>query len=715
MHIPVRKSVSTLKQFLLSQYFYDGLKITFGVALPSLILYQFGLLEIGMTISLGALFVSITDNPGAVSHKRNAMLAANVFIFAMALIIGFTNRSGIVLAIEIPVFCFLFSMLTVYGARASSVGIAPLLVLVVTIDHHLEAFDAFMHAVFLLSGGAWYMMFSLLLSQVLPYRPAEQTVGECIHEIAGYIRIKAAFYDPKTDQEENYKELIDQQIKVILSQENVREILYKTRKLLKDSSSQGNRLIMTFIDAVDLYEHAMESQPDYEWMHKEFGESRILVHFRNTIRNLAEEMEYIGTCIHNHEEPSKFPMTSELLFGLKSQIDALDQQGKNTISLKKILVNLRNMSQRIEQVYNYQKSKPKLPEFRRKELNSFTRHQPLDWGLFRENMNFRSAVFRHSLRVALVCLLAFIFARNFYTGHFSYWILLTILVILKPAFSQTKKRNYERIIGTFAGGLIGILILYWVHDKTTKFWLLMLFMLLSYSFARIQYVVSVLFMTPFILIMFNFLGHGGNDMLIVKERILDTFIGAGTALTASYFIFPNWESEKIRQMMQEMILKNFLYLKSVIHYNRDVYETQLAYRLARKEMYVSASNLSSAFQRMLNEPKRKRQYVNEANKFILLNNLFASQVASLAYVTKDNDYVFSEQQIRETRKVFSLMKENYNAFSEEPLEVNIDIRPQEYGSAESQDILSQLVQISTELKKISVKLNGNSMKSSVES
>lgn len=706
MQIPVKKSVSTLKQFLLSQYFYDGLKITFGVVSPSLILYQFGLLEIGLTVSLGALFVSITDNPGANSHKRNAMLAANLFIFLMALIVGFTNRSGIVLAIEIPVFCFLFSMLTVYGARASAVGIAPLLVLVVTIDHHLPPLEAFLHAAYLLAGGVWYMIFSQAMAQVLPYRPAEQTLGECIHEIAEYIRIKAAFYDVRTNQEENHNKLIDQQVLVIQSQENVREILYKTRKLLKDSSSQGNKLIMTFIDAVDLYEHAMESHQDYEMLHKEFGESKVLVNFRNTIRNLAEELEYIGTCIHNHEEPSKFPMTSDLLVGIKSQLDALDQKGMNTISLKKILVNLRNMSLRIEQIYNYQKSKPKLPEFRRKELNSFTTHQPLDWSLFRENLNFGSSVFRHSFRVAIVCLLAFIFARNFYTGNFSYWILLTILVILKPAFSQTKKRNYERIIGTVAGGLLGIGILYVVHDKAPRFWLLLLFMLLTYSFARIRYVVSVFFMTPFILIMFSFSGHGGNDILIVKERILDTFIGAGIALLASYLILPNWESGQIRKMMQAMIDKNFLYLKSVIFYDRNDYQTQLKYRLARKEMYVGTSNLSAAFQRMLNEPKRRRQSVNDVNKFILLNNLFASHVASLAYLAKDYDgQILGESQVREVRKVFNLLKESYAFFPQASIEVEMELKPDGEGLPEVQEILLQLVLVSTELKKLCQKMS----------
>ena len=705
MRLPISKSVSSFKQFLLSQYFYDGLKITLGVILPSIICYQLDQLQIGITISLGALFVSITDNPGAISHKRNAMITANVFIFIMAIIIGFTNRFGILLAIEIPVFCFVFSMFTIYGARASSVGIASLLVMIVGIDQHLNPTQTLIHASLLVSGGVWYLLFSMTLTQVLPYRPAEQMLGECIFEIAKYIKIKSDFYDSKNNKEINQRALIDQQILVNQAQENVREILFKTRKLLKDSSPQGNLLIMSFIDVVDLYEHAMESHQNYDALHNEYDSTKILTNFQKTIFNLSEELKYIGLCIHNHETAKKIPLTADLLVGIKSQIDALDQKGIQTVSLKKILVNLRNMTQRVEKMYAYHQSKTNVPEARKNEIHTLATHQQFDWKLFGENLTFKSSIFRHSFRVAIVCLIAFIFARNFYTGQYSYWILLTILVILKPAFSQTKKRNYERIVGTVAGGLLGILILFFVKDINFKFWLLLFFMILTYSFARIKYVVSVFFMTPFILLMFDFIGQN-NEILLVKERILDTFIGAGIASLASYFILPSWESFQIKKMMSEMIQKNMNYLQCVINYKTDDLNSQLKYKLSRKEMYVSTSNLSSAFQRMLNEPKRKQRNVNEANKFILLNNLFASNVASISYIMKEEKPQFSDKEIREIRKSFNLMKESYGYFDKVIVEVELLINTDANCTTQNNQIelCNNLVQIASEIKKLSAKI-----------
>src|SRR5690606_25298882 len=111
-----------IKSFIFSQYFSDGLRITFGVLLPSLIFYQMDLLSLGLTISLGALCISIADGPGPVIHKRNGMLFCNLFVFLTALLTGLINTYPILIGIELLVLCFIYSMFSVFGNRASSIG-----------------------------------------------------------------------------------------------------------------------------------------------------------------------------------------------------------------------------------------------------------------------------------------------------------------------------------------------------------------------------------------------------------------------------------------------------------------------------------------------------------------------------------------------------------------------------------------------------------------
>ena len=150
------KQSSEIKTFFFSQYFSDGLKITFGVLLPSLVFYQLDLLSIGLTISLGAVCISIADNQGPINHKRNGMLFCTFFVFSTVLLTGLINNYPILIGIEILLLSFFYSMFSVYGNRASSIGTAALLIMILTIDTDVIKYNgAWGHALFILAGGIW--------------------------------------------------------------------------------------------------------------------------------------------------------------------------------------------------------------------------------------------------------------------------------------------------------------------------------------------------------------------------------------------------------------------------------------------------------------------------------------------------------------------------------------------------------------------------------
>ncbi|RZL15154.1 MAG: FUSC family protein, partial [Pedobacter sp.] len=244
--------------------------------------------------------------------------------------------------------------------------------------------------------------------------------------------------------------------------------------------------------------------------------------------------------------------------------------------------------------------------------------------------------FRHSLRVAIVMLIGFVVAKSLDFAH-SYWILLTILVISKPGYTLTKQRNYERLIGTIAGAFIGMGILIYVNDRNALFVILLVCMIGSYSFQRKNYVVSVLFMTPYILVLFDFLGMG--SLSVARERIYDTLIGSGIAVLASYSLFPNWEHEKLKEAMVDIIKANMNYFEQVTLLYFEQHNSLTKYKVARKEVYVNTANLASLFQRMFSEPKSKQLYIKELHQFTVLNHLLSSYVATLSLFHREHDYI----------------------------------------------------------------------------
>ncbi|HEX8427346.1 FUSC family membrane protein [Hymenobacter sp.] len=631
-----------LQYFFFSQDFSDGLRITLAVLLPGLLLGWLGQLEVGIDLSLGALCVSIADSPGPVVHKRNAMLAVVALLPAVALLTGLVQPYMWLLGLEIGVLSFLLTLLLVYGTRAGAVGTATLLLVILMMDRSLTLPQLLRYASLVTAGGIWYTVVSLLTRQIRPYRSAQQALGECIRAVAGFLRLKAEFYRTGTNLEDDYRRLVSQQVTVSEKQEAVRELLFRTRQMMKESTGTGRRLVLTFVDLMDLYEQITATYYDYSAIHARFEASGVLDAVAGLVEQIATELESIGFAIQaNYSYTSRVQLTAGLE-QLKARIDALDDptQPGHTLVLKKILVNLRNLSQRLQDILAYFDAKA-APASQELEYGRFVSHQSFALEELRGHLTLSSGIFRHAVRMTVACLVGFVVARVLLPGHHSYWILMTITYMLKPAFSLTKERNIHRVLGTLAGGLIGGLVLFLVQDRMVLVGLLFVFMLTSFSFTRSNYIVAVTFMTPFVLILFNFMGLG--FLQIVEERVLDTVLGCLIAFAASYVLFPRWESDQLQDYMTAVLRANLLYLQTLAEALTGSIVAALDYKLARKEVYISSANLAAAFQRMMSEPRGKQHRPTEVHEFVVLNHILSSNVASItsAVLTQDGHTPFA--------------------------------------------------------------------------
>ncbi|WP_285008319.1 FUSC family protein [Pedobacter faecalis] len=639
----LNRPIRSIHDFLLSTYFADGLRISFGVLCPPLILAQFGMLQYGITLSLGALCVSITDSPGPIVHRRNAMLVTTGLITIISVIVGLTNKNDYFIGAVLTLCSFVFSMFFLYGLRAASVGTAALIVMVLSIDDVRPWQDVLFYALLVFLGSIWYTMLSYLFYKLRPYRLVQQSLSECIHEISDFLRAKAKFYRENTDYDQAYAELLKLQVQVHEKQDAVREVLFKTREIVRESTPEGRFLLLVFVDIVDLFEQIMSTYYNYKRLHEQFDPSGILSHYEKVIIKIADELDDIGFALvagNTPHLPSDLDKDVEML---KAEIVKLetDKSGANyttlgIIALKNIEVNIENILSRLKTINGYfNKAKKKSLTTRNINVDKFVTRQSFDTDLLWENLTFRSSTFRHSLRVAIVMLIGFVVAKSLNFSH-SYWILLTILVISKPGFSLTKQRNYERLVGTIAGSFAGMGILIYIQDKNALFAILLICMIGSYSFQRKNYVVSVLFMTPYILVLFDFLGIGG--LSAARERIYDTLIGSGIALIASYSLFPNWEHEKLKEALQETLQANMKYFEEVVLLYSGPLGDLTNYKVARKQVYVTTANLASLFQRMFSEPKSKQVIMKELHQFTALNHQLSSYIATLSLYVKEHNF-----------------------------------------------------------------------------
>ncbi len=648
--------IKQYKSFINSHYLNGAIRITVGILLPSILLSLFNNLPAGVSLSIGAMCVGNTDNPGPIHHRRNGMIACILIIFLVTLLIGLASPSHVWTGSLVLVFCFVFAFISVYGARAASIGVNALLVMVLNIDRQHTAFESLITATYVLAGGVWYTILSLLLYSFRPYRLVQQAIGDCIQALAGYLRIKAAFYARETDYDEDYRRLLESQVEVHAKQDLVRELLFKSRNIVQESTHVGRVLMMIFLDIIDLFERIMTSQQDYRRLHHFFDETELMQDCRRLILDLASELDEIGIAIMSGKPSVEDSGLPGHIRAVREQLELYRGSHRNPenaeaiASLNEILDSIEDLSLRLHTLHRYTTYDRKLSRNIKAEVDveEFVAHTEVDRKLLLENLNFKSDAFRHAVRMSIATLAGYILASYLPEflpkarglGH-GYWILLTIIVIMKPVYSLTRQRNYQRLIGTLGGGLIGFLLLFFVRDPRVLFVLMILFMIMTYVFIRTDYLVAVIMMTPYVLLLFHLL-YPTDFRSILADRVIDTAIGSVIAGLASWVIIPTWEHERITDLMTAALEANIAYLKDVAGAFLGKPATVHQYKLSRKNAFVALANLSDALQRMLSEPRRKQKSMAEMHQFVVSNHMLTSHIATLAYYTETHAARFAD-------------------------------------------------------------------------
>lgn len=652
----------SVRYFLFSHYFSDGLRTTAAILLPALYFFRVqNQPDWGLMVGLGALCASITDSPGPTVHKRNGLLVCCGFIFLTAIITGYARLNPWTMGLEIGVLSFFFALFNVYGNRAAAVGSAGMLIMILMMDRPLPTSDIWLHATLILAGGLWYTAISLLFRQFRPYRQAQQALAECVHEIAHFLRIKADFYDGRTNLDDDYRRLVAQHVIVSEKQDVVRELLFKSRQMVEETTSQGRALVLTFADVVDLYEQISAMYYDYHSLRERFGNTGLLNEVARLVRRLVDELDAIGLSFQEngtHQTPLDFGADLARFNTLIDTLEPTAQTGSPLV-LKRILVNIRQLTERINALLRLrvdglqQTIDEPTVSF---DYTRFVSHQPIRLSQLRANLTLGSTTFRYALRMTIACLVGYAVAVVWSSGQHSYWILLTITVILKPAYALTRQRNTDRLLGTLAGGVIGIALLLTVSNTTTLFVFMVVFMLGTYSFLRRNYITMVMCVTPFLLILFHFMGVSLRE--VVEERVIDTILGGLIALAASYGLFPRWESDQVANHLRDVLQADLIYLQKLADSLSGKAVSITEYKLARKELYIQSANLSAAFERMLSEPKSKRSHQQDLLDFAVLNHIFASNIATIATGTLDRStQPLSDQSLRPLRRSVAHLQE----------------------------------------------------------
>lgn len=642
-----------LRRFLKSEYFTDALVITFAVVLPVVILYYLGYPQAAVTVGLGTLNVALTNSAGTATDKKFSVLVSIPASFAIAFTVASCWPFAIWMAAIFTILIFCSSMLTVYGLRFSMLGTSFIGLAIFTWG--LKPPAALPFALYVMSGTIWFFIVNLLSIWIWPLRSLKNAVAECLQATADFLEAKAPFYNIKTPLNESYKKLLALHVRVNEKQELVRHLVIRDKDVLGSTNKRNQVWISIIAAAIDLYDQITAIHFDYEVVRDHFRLNGVLDLITQVIKLQADELHGIADALHRRKAPVHSQHYSNELEHLINRLNYITEREtpEHAAMLRQLKLNIEQIDAHLISI--------KTGVFNQDTSIKYEDFAPtINFSLLqvKHHLTLRSPVFRFALRLTLACLVAFSLSALFQLGKYSYWVMLTVLVIIKPSFNVTYQRNKQRFIGSLTGIGIGFLLMWLFPVASFQLGIGVLFLLGFFSFGRTHYLTAVICITAMVVLCLNV--YTGQNSHIVIERIYDTLIGCIIAFAAAYLL-PVWESGKLHYYMGEVLTSNVIYLEKLRDQLNGSPPDVTTYKLSRKSVYINLANLAAAFTAMQTEPGRKNTHQNSVYRFQVLSYNLSSVITSLFSEAKQSTHnQFDDQPVVIVSAAITLLKDLTN-------------------------------------------------------
>ncbi|MNV05418.1 Inner membrane protein YccS [compost metagenome] len=273
--------------------------------------------------------------------------------------------------------------------------------------------------------------------------------------------------------------------------------------------------------------------------------------------------------------------------------------------------------------------------------------------IIREVFNIDSQQFKYSLRVGLGLALS-VFIFKFFKIDHGHWIALTLLIVIQPYYGATRKKGFERIIGTVAGIVVGgaIMLLPIKHETFVVILIFISFFVAYY--LRNNYKVGVFFVTIMMVVMMQLSQQGSWDL--IWWRVLSTLIGSALAILISFAFWPIWEKQRFPSLLNHSFNQNLFFLNQVVLSYEKKLPAGVTWHRSRRHSEAANNNLFACVQRMYEEPQAHQREIDTHFAKVGSNVRISREITSLAFglekITSDKLAPVLDEYMEEIQTIF---------------------------------------------------------------
>ena len=587
-----------------------GIRTLLAITVPIIIGDILDRSELGLMVGLAAQTLILADVGGLYCLRAKTLVATTIGM-ALALIIGTLASAWLGLTVVI-VFCglFLAGYLTVYGENGALAGVVISLLLLFAVS--LPSGDmvvALQRAGIAVLGGGWTIFLALFIWPFRPNQPLRQVTAENFQGIATYLR-SLPLHSRSNAHEEPY---FDQ----------IRQLLLRSRKTVtltrrgRWGKNELRELLIVLIEDSDRINTSLIALRELLHLHPLPQLTTVGILLEDILVQVAEISEDIAGLILGRNKRPDCERLQLLLKAIEQQKNLQAKVLENAQDDYSSYVAISQLNNRLKKLFKQLKIASETAQHLRQSENFSDKKNPWQrnfegiekeygqekawWEPLKSNFNLESPLFRHGLRLGLGSALGVLIYNKLGITH-SFWIGLTLVIVLKPDFSLTFQRFFNRVFGTILGSFFVLALLPIIDNSIWLEIIGVISIAIALALVRFHYSLAVFFITIFALIISRL--DASNDGINLEYiRIVYTLIGSALAFVLSFGFLRVNEDERFSLAAIKALEANQIFFQSVmaVYLGESSYQTAILSSYRNKARRANTT-MQTALQRLIDDP-----------------------------------------------------------------------------------------------------------------
>ena len=631
--------------------------LTIGIAIKQPIL--------GLVIGLGAINVAFADSRDPYRQRLQRMLLSTGLCF-LAVLLGSFSVYNIYAAGTLAVaWAFIAGLTVVLGTAVSDSFVISLTLFIICATQPVPFEKAFFLACLTAFGGAVQILLSVWMWSIHRFQPERRLLAGLFEELAVSTTI--------THQEDLAP----------FASSKLNEIHQAMATSLRSTHylNQRCRFILAQAERIRINLHILLKLKKHRSDRLNTGESGQLLD--SALRTLQAALNSIADLLR---EPGRGENLPELLRklsedGAKLLRPASMKSGHVDTVAHETVRRLAALSGQLRAVIDIGNSLDSTDAV----LAVATSHRPpcsryrAVLTTLRAQLNLRSVAFRHATRLGSGVAMGE-WLSHYFKLERSYWIPMTIVLVLKPDYNATISRALLRILGTFVGILFSALLFHFLHMAVeVEILIAGLLMFLLRWVGTTNYGIFAFLIA--MLVVFLFAIEGVAPASVMFARSLNTGIGGGVALIL-YLLWPSFERGSIVNSLADMLESYRLHFVQVAQHAALETDTRVptdsVLDQTRLDSRLARANFEAAFARISKEPGSAQSDIEALSSIQVGCNRFVNSLMALDAYFSDplthldaprvRDFCLGAQTILET--ITDVLKSKNN----KQLDERVDLR-----------------------------------------